>query len=61
MQRMTLREMVGQLVIVPFYGENPASKRREYQKAAAAADRRPASDIFCRTMHRSNSESRCGN
>ncbi|MCX6611409.1 MAG: hypothetical protein NTW74_11235, partial [Acidobacteria bacterium] len=32
MQRMTLREMVGQLVIVPFYGENPASKRREYQE-----------------------------
>lgn len=32
MQRMTLREMVGQLVMVPFYGENPASKRREYQE-----------------------------
>ncbi|MEO5952569.1 MAG: hypothetical protein ABIQ44_08915, partial [Chloroflexia bacterium] len=31
---MTLREMVAQLVIVPFFGENPASKRREYQEYA---------------------------
>jgi beta-N-acetylhexosaminidase len=32
MRRMTLREMAAQLVIVPFYGDNPASKRREYQE-----------------------------
>lgn len=34
MRRMTMREMVGQLVMVPFYGENPASTRRQYQEYA---------------------------
>lgn len=33
-RRLTLREMVAQLIIVPFYGANPASKRREYQEYA---------------------------
>jgi beta-N-acetylhexosaminidase len=32
MRRMTVREMAAQLVIIPFYGDNPASKRREYQE-----------------------------
>jgi beta-N-acetylhexosaminidase len=32
MRRMTLREMVAQLVMIPFFGENPASKRREFQE-----------------------------
>lgn len=31
-RKLTLREMVAQLVIVPFYGENPARQRREYQE-----------------------------
>ncbi|GAB4369544.1 MAG: hypothetical protein OHK0021_12510 [Bryobacter sp.] len=31
MQQMTLREMVGQLVMAPFYGENPASTRKAYK------------------------------
>jgi beta-N-acetylhexosaminidase len=34
MRRMTTRELVAQLVVVPFYGENPASKRREFQEYA---------------------------
>ena len=29
-RKMTLREMVAQLVIIPFYGDNPARQRREY-------------------------------
>ncbi len=32
MRRMSVREMAAQLVIIPFYGDNPASKRREYQE-----------------------------
>ncbi len=31
LRKMTLREMVAQLVVIPFYGDNPARKRREYQ------------------------------
>ena len=34
MRKLTLREMVAQLVVIPFYGENPGSKRREYQEFA---------------------------
>ena len=30
MRKLTLREMVAQLVVIPFYGENLGSKRREY-------------------------------
>jgi beta-N-acetylhexosaminidase len=32
MRRMSVRDMAAQLVIIPFYGDNPASKRREYQE-----------------------------
>jgi len=32
LRKLTIREMVAQLVIVPFYGDNPASKRRDYQE-----------------------------
>jgi beta-N-acetylhexosaminidase len=32
MRRMSLREMAGQLLVIPFYGDNPASKHREYQE-----------------------------
>lgn len=32
MRKLTIREMVAQLVMIPFYGENPGSKRREYQE-----------------------------
>ncbi len=39
MRRMTLREMVAQLVIVPIYGENPASRRKEYQDYARLVQR----------------------
>ncbi len=32
MRRMSVREMAAQVMMVPFYGDNPASKRREYQE-----------------------------
>lgn len=32
MRKMSVRDMAAQLVIIPFYGDNPASKRREYQE-----------------------------
>lgn len=32
MRKLTLREMVAQLVIIPFYGDNPSRQRREYQE-----------------------------
>lgn len=32
LRRMSVRDMAAQLVIIPFYGDNPASKRREYQE-----------------------------
>lgn len=36
---MTLREMVAQLVMIPFFGENPASKRREFQEFSRLVQR----------------------
>lgn len=32
MKKMSVRDMAAQLVIIPFYGDNPATKRREYQE-----------------------------
>lgn len=32
MRKLTTREMVAQMVIIPFYGDNPSRKRREYQE-----------------------------
>lgn len=32
MRKLTLQEMVAQLVMIPFYGDNPSRKRREYQE-----------------------------
>ncbi len=32
MRKLTMREMVAQMVMIPFYGDNPSRKRREYQE-----------------------------